>query len=290
MSLTTPASSQPRAPDREQRALDVVHDLRRRRVGQPGGQRLLVGGVEVRAEVDEGGWSSAAASAMPVSSPVPRPQVPRKISAGAAGAGVRLQPVAPARPAEHVVLGDVEAALGLRLGAGQRGEQPVAQHPELQVVEELCAPRRGPTAGRRGRPGPSSSGTSRTSSVSRRFCSTERQVLAQRLADLALDLVDPVDQRVERAELADPLGRGLLPHARDARQVVARVAAQRREVGVLRRGQAVLGLDLLRGEPGQVGDALARVEHGDVVVDQLERVAVAGADQHVHALLDRLRR
>ena len=83
------------------------------------------------------------------------------------------------------------------------------------------------------------------------------EVVAQRVAGLARHLVDPVDQLVERAELPDPLRRRLLPHAGDRRQVVARVAAQRREVGVLRRRQAVLLLDLLGREPGHVADARA---------------------------------
>ena len=72
------------------------------------------------------------------------------------------------------------------------------------------------------------------------------EVLAQRVAGLALDRVDLRDQLVERAVLANPLRRGLLPDAGDAGQVVARVAAQRREVRVLRGRQAVLRLDLLR--------------------------------------------
>ena len=38
-----------------------------------------------------------------------------------------------------------------------------------------------------------------------------------------------------------------------------------------------------RGHPGQLGDPAHRVEHGDVVVDQLEGVPVAGADQHLEA-------
>ena len=84
------------------------------------------------------------------------------------------------------------------------------------------------------------SGTSLTRSVSSRLSTTLRQVGAQRVADLALHRVDLVDQRLQRAVLGDPLGRGLLPHARDAGQVVARVAAQRREVRVLLRGQPVL--------------------------------------------------
>ena len=123
-----------------------------------------------------------------------------------------------------------------------------------------------------------------TSSVSSRLSRTLGQVRAQRVTDLALDLVDVVDQRLQRPVLGDPLGGGLLPHARDAGQVVARVAAQRREVGVLRRGEPVLLLDGLRGEPGELADALVRVEHRDVVADQLQRVAVAGDHQHPVAL------
>ena len=73
------------------------------------------------------------------------------------------------------------------------------------------------------------------------------QVRPQRVAGLALDLVDPLDQRGQRAELADPLGRGLLADARHARQVVAGVAAQRGEVRILRGGQPVPRLDLRPG-------------------------------------------
>ena len=104
------------------------------------------------------------------------------------------------------------------------------------------------------------------------------------VAGLALDLVGARDEAVEPAELPHPLRGGLLPHPRDAGQVVARVAAQRRVVGVLRRGQAVALLDGGRGHACHVADALARVEHRDAVVDQLERVAVAGDDEDVESL------
>jgi hypothetical protein len=36
----------------------------------------------------------------------------------------------------------------------------------------------------------------------------------------------------------------------------------------------------LGGEPGQLADPLDRVQHGDLVADQLQRVPVAGDDQH----------
>src|SRR3712207_8433956 len=53
-------------------------------------------------------------------------------------------------------------------------------------------------------------------------------------------LVDVVDQVADVAVLLDELGRGLLAEAGDAGQVVAGVAPQRGEVGVLRGRQAVL--------------------------------------------------
>ncbi len=110
------------------------------------------------------------------------------------------------------------------------------------------------------------------------------EVLAQRVAGLALDLVHPVDQGGQRAELRDPLGGGLLPHAGDAGQVVARVAAQGGEVGVLRWGQPVLLGHGFRGEPGHIADAAPGHQRRHPVRDQLEHVPVAGYDQHVHVL------
>ncbi|GAA4995324.1 hypothetical protein GCM10025734_25950 [Kitasatospora paranensis] len=95
-------------------------------------------------------------------------------------------------------------------------------------------------------------------------------MLAELLADLALDLVGAGDQLVEGAELVDPLRRGLLADAWDAGQVVGRVAAQGGEVRVLGGGDAVLLGDLLRGVAGELGDALGGVEDGDLLADQLE--------------------
>ena len=166
----------------------------------------------------------------------------------------------------------------------KRLQEPVAQDPELQGVEDLVHLVAVPLA-----------------EVQVVRADTQRHVAdelgelavaldagdvgAQRVTGLAGDLVDPVDQGGQRPELLDPLGRGLLADAGDAGQVVAGVTAQRREVGVLRRRQAVLVLDLLRGESANVADCRGVVEHGDVVVDELERVAVAGDDEDVHAVL-----
>ena len=49
------------------------------------------------------------------------------------------------------------------------------------------------------------------------------------------------------------------------------------------RGHAVLLFHGLRGEAVELGDPAQGVEDGDVVLDELEGVAVAGADKRVHA-------
>ena len=154
----------------------------------------------------------------------------------AAVAGCSAEPggqvAGPERSAAHV-----EALVDLGIGRGQRVEQPVAQHPELQVVEEpvnlVAVPRLHPQ----------SVGRLRQRHVLDQVGELAvehdvRQVGPQRVADLALDRVDVVDERLQRPVLGDPLRRGLLPHTRDAGQVVAGVTAQRGEVGVLPRASA----------------------------------------------------
>jgi hypothetical protein len=111
------------------------------------------------------------------------------------------------------------------------------------------------------------------------------QVGAQALAGLALDLVDPLDERVEAAVLGDPLGRRLRADTRHAGQVVAVVADESREIAVVLRRHAVLLQHAGRIAPRHVGHAAHEVQDRDVVVDQLERVAVTRADQDLHALL-----
>ena len=123
----------------------------------------------------------------------------------------------------------VEALIDLGIRRGQRVEQPVAQHAELEVVEQpvdlVAVPRLH---------------AQRVGCLRQRHILDQigelsvehdvRQVGAQRVADLALHRVHLVDERLQRAVLGDPLRRGLLPHARNAGQVVAGVTAQRREV------------------------------------------------------------
>jgi len=182
----------------------------------------------------------------------------------------------------------VETRLGLRLGRGEGGEQPVPQHPELEVVEQLvdlvAVPRR-----------------------QLQLVGTDRQVhVAYQLGELAVHLntghvgskgvahfafhlVCVLHQTRQRPVLPDPLRRGLLPHTGNAGEIVRRIATQSGEVRVLRRRQPVLLLHLVRGEPRQLRDAAFGVENGDVVGHQLQRVAVAGDHQNAETLLCCLR-
>ena len=266
---------------RVDRRLEVVADLGRRRVGEPLRQRRLV--VRVGADdVDHRrrpvrGRQREGVHVAAIRRPGAADEEPDP------SGGVLGQP-GPDGAGREPGAGDLET-----LGAGlvlldERLQQPLAQHPELQVVEDpvdrLPVVRHGREVG--GRVGvdrhlPDQLGQPPVHQH-------VGQVLPQRVADLAADLVDPVDQGGEAAELADPLGGGLLPHPRDAGQVVRRVAAQRRVVGVLQRRQAVLGLHLLRREPGQLGHPALRVEHRHIVRNQLQRITIAGADPHLHAL------
>ena len=103
------------------------------------------------------------------------------------------------------------------------------------------------------------------------------EVLAQRLALLAGDLVGVGDDAVEAVVLVDPPGREAGADARDTRQVVGGLAHDRGQLGIAGRWHAVLRLDGRRRHPRQLGDAPAGVEHGHLVGDELERVAVAAA-------------
>ncbi|MGX1370781.1 hypothetical protein RKD19_006140 [Streptomyces canus] len=269
-------------------ALGVVQHLGALGVGEPGGPGPLVGLVQL-GRVEPGGGPAGRgerdlghrAGAQPPG--VDRGQTERLPHA------VLGQPAGQLAGAEHRAVhrhtgrGD-RGALGL-LGTRVHGQQPLPQGgvPNLQGVEdhrERLAVVRGPLqVGDRLRQ------LHRAHHLGEAAVELDGlQVVAEVLPGLALDLLDALDQLRERTELVDPLRGGLLADARDAGEVVGRVAAQGREVGVLGGREAVLLEDLLRGEPGQLRDALRRVQHGGVLGDQLEGVAVPGDDQHVEAL------
>ena len=83
--------------------------------------------------------------------------------------------------------------------------------------------------------------------VQRAVASDGVEVLAEVVAHHAGDLVGVVEQRVERPELRQPLDRGLLADLRHAGQVVARLAHERSDVGVL------LGRDAVAVDHGLLG-------------------------------------
>ena len=98
----------------------------------------------------------------------------------------------------------------------------------------------------------------------------------QVLTGFALDLFGVLQDLLGGAVQADPLGRRLGPHSRDAGQVVRRLPHQSRQVGVVRRFDPVLLTNGRCIHGGDVGDALLGVEHQGLLGDQLEGVTVTG--------------
>ncbi len=269
--------------EREDRPLDVVDGLGPAVVGQPGGQRRVV----VRGErdgVDPGtgaGTVGGGERETGHAAGAPAPAAPDVHAEALPVAGVRGQPAGHLPWCERL-RGHLKARVGLGLDCAQRRVQPLPQHPELQGVEELVDGLPVP------RPELEVGGGDRQRHVTgqlgqRAVTDHVGQVCAQRRARLPADLVGPVHQRGQRPELLNPLGGGLLPHPGHRRQVVRRVPAQRGEVRVLRRGEAVLRLDLGGGEPGHVADATPGHQDRHPLVDELQRVPVAGDDEDLHA-------
>jgi hypothetical protein len=105
-------------------------------------------------------------------------------------------------------------------------------------------------------------------------------VLAQLVAELRwCHLVEAREQLVERPELADELGGGLLPDAGHARDVVGRVALERLVVDHLVGPQAEPLVDPLHVVDDRVLDAGAGGHQADARRDELEHVEVDGDDR-----------
>jgi hypothetical protein len=179
--------------------------------------------------------------------------------------------------------GDVEAGLGLGLDRLEVLVEAVAQHPELQRVEDpvdrLPVPPAPLGLGRGDRQ--LEVGDEPVDLVVAQHVG---QVCAQAVADLALDLVHVGDHGVEVTVRLQPLGGRLLAHARHPGEVVAGLADHRGDRPVVLRPHAVPRGHRGHVHAGELGDPPLRVEDGHAVADELERVAVAGADQHLHAL------
>ena len=110
------------------------------------------------------------------------------------------------------------------------------------------------------------------------------------LFQLPLQLVRSCQQLLHGSELLNELGRGLVPDAGHARDVVRRVTLERDELQVLRRRQAEPVLDRGLVEQDDVGDPAAVEQDPHARSDQLEEVSVGCDDRRVDPLLGRPQR
>ncbi len=273
------------------RALGVVHRLGPAGIGQPARQRPLVVLGE-RGRVEVGAGPVGGGQGQPVQGPgAPAPGAADRHAGPAAARRVLGQPAGHLlRPGQRDLHVERPGRLVAGVGRGghpadsvrQRGVEAVPQDPELEGVEQLVDLLAVPLGGAQvGRPGLQRDVAGELGELP--VAQHVGQVLPEVVPGPALDLVHPVHQLGQRAVLGDPFGRGLLPDPRDAGQVVARVAAQGGVVGVLDRGEAVLGGDLLRREAGHLGDAAPGHQRRGALVHQLQHVPVAGDDEHVEA-------
>jgi hypothetical protein len=170
----------------------------------------------------------------------------------------------------------------------ERLEEPVAEHPELQAVEEGVHLLAVPGTHRQVRRGERKLEVA-DQGVELPVADHVVEVLAQALARLALDLLGAVDHVVEAVVGRQPLGGRLGTDPRDPREVVGGLTDQCGHLRVATRLHAVLLLDRGRGHPLHLRHTAHRVDHRGALVDQLEGVPVAGADQHLEVVGQSLR-
>ena len=250
--MVTPSTLQPCSAKTRIGALGVVQDLGPVGVGEPGGEGPLVGLVQL-GRVEPGGRPRRPRRARP-RRPLPVPSA--QVSTVATPSGSRAvlgQPAGQLAGAEHRAVqldagrGDRGASASSAPGSTASSRSRRLRVADLQGVQDHRERPCGRTAARSrsvtafgqlhvahhlGEPAVELDGL---------------QVVAEVLPGLALDLLDALDQLRERTELVDPLRGGLLADAGDAGEVVGRVAAQRREVRVLRRAS---GRTSRRPSPG----------------------------------------
>ena len=269
--------------ERMDRHLRVVDHLGSVGVLEPGPEGLLARLVEIE-QIDVCGGPGPRRDRQSARIALAAGPVPDDMDPDRVGSAVVLD------PARHVLRQqdggiEVEAALDL-VGAGlERREQAVPQHPELGLSRPGAPPR----AARCAAPGrdPHLQRDIGDEAVQSQLRSC-RQVLAQVVTDLALNLVDVGDDAGEVAVLGDPLRGRLRADAGDPGQVVAGLADERGQVAVAVGRDEVLLLDGRRVHPPHLRDAPDRVEHGDAVADELERIAVPRADDDLESVRDGL--
>ena len=110
-------------------------------------------------------------------------------------------------------------------------------------------------------------------------------MLAQLVAQLfGGDVVEALEERVERAELADELCGRLLAHSRHAGNVVRRVALERLVIDHLVRPQPEPLVDPRHVVDDRVLDAGSRRHQADAWRDELEHVEVDGDDRRLQVV------
>ena len=179
---------------------------------------------------------------------------------------------------------------GAEPGRVEHGEEPVARRAHLEEVEE-------PLEGLAIRV-PQFEGGERDSegdvAHERRQPQVRPHLLLvddERFAQFRRALREVGVEPVEVVVGGDELGGRLLADTRDPRQVVRRVAPQRREQRVVGRGHAGARDDARLVVEDVVGHATPVVEHAHVrILDELERVAVPRHDDDVVRLVPQPRR
>ena len=262
MSLTRPASGQPRAASASIGPLGVVQHLRPGRVGQPGGERRVVLGVELgrrrrtprrRLAVGEGD----AVDRRRCREPQRAADVHADALVAACSASQSATSPAPStRPASSKPASSIASSSGPSVSSSRS-----RSHPELEPVEEgvhgLAVPRlAGQVAG------PALEVEVADQRVEPAVADHVAEVLAQRLALLAGDLVGVGDDVVEAVVLVDPLRGVALADPGHAGQVVGGLAHDApRARGSAPAGRRTSSSTAVGRHPRQVGDAAHRVEH-----------------------------
>ena len=98
----------------------------------------------------------------------------------------------------------------------------------------------------------------------------------QRLAFFAADFVGMLDNLVKSAIQVDPFGRESIAHAGNAGDVVGGFATKRGKIRILLRRDVVFLHHRVGSHVLQIFEMMPRIQHCDVVVDELERVTIAG--------------
>ncbi len=217
MSLARPARSQPRDQMRQQRTLGVVHRLRRRRVGQPGRQRLVVRRATAVATSIQPAAPSAAASASPVMSPAPARQRPWT-SSPTTPVRACASSQAPTAPGARISPVDLEPARRARC------PRPAGSRSAGRAAPGTPARRTGSARP----PGPSRA-AARSGTADRQLevadqrvelagCGSRRPGAPRsESADLAADLVGVAEHVLQPVVGGQPLGRGLRARRRGRR-------------------------------------------------------------------------